>query len=91
MTSANVEALVDCCRERFEAPIAVAERELGLIADLAEAIGRALREWGALTAQMELAAKLDTQRARALVLETVFDEVLAPPAWRVLADLLAAA
>jgi hypothetical protein len=91
MTSQNTEALVDFCRERFEAPLAVADRELGLIANLAEAIGRALGEWGDLLARMELAQALDGPRARALVLETVFDETLAPPAWRVLDELVEAA
>jgi len=43
-----------------------------------------------LVAEMELARRLDSPRARDLVLETVFDETLAPPAWRVLAELMAA-
>ena len=90
MMPSHAEALFECCSERFEAPLAVAERELRLIADLAEAIGRALCEWSVLVAEMELARRLDSPRARDLVLETVFDETLAPPAWRVLAELMAA-
>jgi hypothetical protein len=91
MAFPSADDLLDVCRERFEAPLAAAEREFGLIADLAESIGRALGEWAALTARMELAAKLDPVHARALVLETVFDEALAATAWRVLPDLLEAA
>jgi hypothetical protein len=91
MTSAAAEALIDCCRERFESPLAAAERELGLIADLAKAIGRALGEWDDSLAKMELAQTLDPPRARALVLETVFDEALSPAAWRVLAEMMDAA
>jgi hypothetical protein len=91
MISERANDLMDLCRERFEAPHSVGERELDLIANLADAIGRAVGEWATLAARMELASEIEPGRARALVLETVFDEALAPPAWRVLAELLAAA
>jgi hypothetical protein len=91
MAFASEDELLDLCRTRFQALLAVAEREMGLIAELAEAISRALRDWARILAEMELASRLDAPRAQAFVLETVFDETLAPAAWRVLADVLKSA
>ncbi|MGH7022249.1 MAG: hypothetical protein ACREEB_01515 [Caulobacteraceae bacterium] len=86
--NASAAELTEACVERFEAGGRVAELELRTLASLAAAIGRSVGEWRALTAQLELARALDVPRAAALILETVFDEVLAPAAWRVLADLM---
>ncbi|HEY1414944.1 MAG TPA: hypothetical protein VGF42_03570 [Caulobacteraceae bacterium] len=77
------------CREDFEAGEAVADEEIRGLADLAQAIGRGLVEWRSLSATLALAAPLDARRAGTIVIETVFDEVLAPDAWRVLADAFA--
>jgi len=80
--------LIAHCIDRFDAGRVVADEELRLLEDLALAIRRALREWRALVADLELAGPMDVARAAALILETVFDEALAPPAWRVLSDLI---
>ncbi|HEY1879593.1 MAG TPA: hypothetical protein VGG68_06655 [Caulobacteraceae bacterium] len=77
------------CREDFEAGQAVADEEIRGLAGLAQAIGRGLTEWRGLSATLALAAPLDARRAGTIVIETVFDEVLAPDAWRVLADAFA--
>ena len=85
----SVADLTDHCIERFEAGRWVAERELQVLENLSKAIGQSLVEWRSLTDRMELADRLDARRAGELILETVFDETLAMPAWRVLSDLLA--
>lgn len=77
------------CHADFEAGGAVADQEIHALAGLAEAIGRGLVEWRDLTTAMALAQPLDARRAGVIVLETVFDEVLAPDAWRVLSDAFA--
>jgi uncharacterized protein YjeT (DUF2065 family) len=77
------------CIDRFEAGGMVARAEIAGLNALAEAIARSLGEWRTLTAALELAAPIDVARAGALVLESLFDEILAPEAWRVLAAALA--
>jgi hypothetical protein len=88
---ARVDDLRDVCIERFEAGGVAAGAEVIALAALAMAIARNLADWRALTRTLELAAPLDLRRAGALVLESVFDEILAPDAWRVLAGALALA
>jgi hypothetical protein len=77
------------CVERFDAGLGVADAELRGIETLAQAVRRALGEWRTLIGDLELAQPLVAGRAGALILETVFDEALAPPAWRVLSGLIA--
>ncbi len=67
----------------------LADRKCGALIAVAEAIVRSLGEWRELTAGLELLAPWDIRRAGALVLESVFDELLAPPQWRFLAAALA--
>ncbi len=74
------------CREDFEAGHLVADEEIRVLSDLAQAIGRGLVEWRDISAALALAAPLDARRAGTIVIETVFDEVLPPDAWRVLSD-----
>jgi len=85
----SVAELTAHCVDTFDAGRGVADEELRSLETLAQAIRRALGEWRTLTSDLELAKPLDAGRAGALVLETVFDEALAPPAWRVLSDLIA--
>jgi hypothetical protein len=77
------------CREDFEAGHLVADDEVRALSGLAQAIGRGLVEWRDISQGLALAAPLDARRAGTIVIETVFDEVLAPDAWRVLSDAFA--
>lgn len=88
---ASIGDLRDVCIERFEAGGAVANAEVVALTALAGAIARSLADWRDLARTLEFAAPLDPRRAGALVLESVFDEILAPDAWRVLAATLARA
>lgn len=88
---ASIAELTRHCLGRFEAGGAVAAAEVAALTLLAEAIARGIGEWRTLTAPLELAATFDTTRAGALVLESLFDDILTPPAWRVLAAALAMA
>ena len=74
------------CREDFEAGHLVADEEIRALSGLAQAIGRGLVEWRDISQGLALAAPLDPRRAGTIVIETVFDEVMAPEAWRVLSD-----
>jgi hypothetical protein len=78
--------IADCVR-RGEAGRVIARADLELLMDLARLIGLGVRSWASIFARLDLAAAadFDRHRAAALVLETVFDELLEPPAWRVLA------
>lgn len=67
----------------------LADRECRALIAIAEAIARSLGEWRALTDGLELLAPWEIRRAGALVLESVFDELLAAPQWRFLAAALA--
>jgi len=87
--SGSAAELTPHCAERFEAGGQVAEQEFRQLLTLAVAIGRDVEAWRALTNPLELARRMDTQRAGILVLESMFDELLTPVAWRVLADAFA--
>lgn len=76
-------------RRRFEAGGAMADREIEALTSLAEAIARDVSEWRDLASRLELSAALDPRRAGDLILETVFDEILAPTQWCVLATAFA--
>ena len=77
------------CGSEFEAGASVADDEIRGLCSLAEAIGRGLVEWRALAAPLTFCRALDVRRAGTIVIETVFDEVMDPDAWRVLADAFA--
>lgn len=64
----------------------LAQAEIDGLHALAGAIAAAVDGWRNLCAPLDLAATraFDDTRARAIVMETVFDEVLSPPAWRLL-------
>ena len=66
-----------------------ADRDLAALFELAEAIARAIGEWRDLTRECERLLPWDPPRAGALVLESVFDELLPAPQWRFLAAALA--
>lgn len=86
---ASVADLAHRCRTDFEAGAALADQEIQGLCSLAEAIGRGLTEWRQLSADLEVSRPLDARRAGVIVIETVFDEVLVPDAWRVLSDAFA--
>lgn len=74
------------CRERAQAPGAVSRADAGKLDVLAHSVTEAVRAWRTTMAALDLAAstRFDARRAGLIVLETVFDEVLEPPAWRLL-------
>jgi len=88
LSGSETELTVHCV-ERFDAGGHVAEQEFRQLLTLAAAIGRDVQAWSALTGRLELARRMDKRRAGILVLESVFDELLTPVAWRVLADAFA--
>ena len=63
----------------------LASQETRKLMALADGIARSLDEWRALASGVELTTQFDARRAGALVLESVFDEILAAPRWRLLA------
>ena len=71
---------------RFEA-----RRENAALDELARSIAQATTQWRDLDRPLDLATPYDPARAGELILETVFDEILDPAAWRVLAAALALA
>ena len=81
--------LTSHCVESFEAGGNLAEHELCVLSDLAETIARGLKDWGVLLDRLSLGRRLDPSRAGVIILEAVFDELLEPVAWRVLADIFA--
>lgn len=84
------EAFVDACAGRFEAGRAAALAEAETLGALAGAIAQSLASWRTVFRRLDLAGEVafDPDRAGALVLEAVFDGLLEPCAWRVLAGAL---
>jgi hypothetical protein len=82
---ASAQEFKQACVERFEAGGAVAAAEIEILIKLSETLAGNVGQWRALTGDLDLCARLDPQRAGRLVLESVFDEVLPPEAWRLLA------
>jgi hypothetical protein len=76
--------------DRFEDGAQLAAAEIETLGELAAAIAADLADWRSLAARLDVAraTPFDPRRAGAMVLETVFDEVLTPDAWRVLAAAL---
>lgn len=60
-------------------------RETEALGELAAAIARSVGEWQATLRPIELARPMDLRRAGDIVIETVFDDLLEPAAWRLLA------
>ncbi|HXV00535.1 MAG TPA: hypothetical protein VG166_08550 [Caulobacteraceae bacterium] len=77
------------CRERFEAGGAVAAREGEALLSLAGMLAAHVRQWESLAGGLELCGRFDRRRAGALLLESVFDDLLPAAPWRVLAAALA--
>jgi hypothetical protein len=80
----------DFCSEGLvgaEAGAAGAAADLDLLMELSCGLAASARSWAITVGALDLAAAapLDPHRAAMLILETVFDEVLTPSAWRVLA------
>jgi hypothetical protein len=70
-----------------------AEGDIAQLYDLAALLSRQVADWQARlhALEVDLDGEFDPRRAAALVLETVFDELLPPEAWRVLHAALALA
>jgi hypothetical protein len=64
-------------------------RDLAALFDLAESIAQAVGEWRDLISGCERQSPCDPRRAAVLILESVFDELLPAPHWRLLAAALA--
>ncbi len=71
---------------RFEARL-----EIAALDELARSIARSTSQWQGLVRPLDLASPYDAARAGELILETVFDGILDPQAWRVVAAALALA
>ncbi|MEO8927569.1 MAG: hypothetical protein ABI306_10455 [Caulobacteraceae bacterium] len=84
---AHSRAFVEGAGARIERGRRLAQGDVAHLTDLAEAVAAALTHWRRIVEALDLApaAAFDTGRAGALVLESVFDDLLAPDAWRVLA------
>ena len=87
----SAHELRQACLERFDGGGAVAAAEIKTLTRLSETIVDHVGQWCCLTDDLDLAEPLDRHRAGRLVLESVFDEVLSPEAWRVLAAAFAQA
>jgi len=72
----------DAHAQAFAAP-----GEIARLTGLAAALAASIADWNGRLDRLDVGrcAPFDADRATALVLESVFDEVLTPAAWRVLA------
>ena len=84
LDNAEAEHRADCI-QRLQAGRDVAARESRALVALAAGIAKSLAEWREHTGRLNLAASFDARRAGTLVLESVFDEILSGPQWRILA------
>jgi hypothetical protein len=84
------------CASRAPAGRKIGEADVVALRELAQGVIEAMRAWSAPFEKLDLArslggrrpALLEPKRAGALVLESVFDELIDPGAWRVLAAAL---
>ena len=78
------------CAERFEGGRQIARAEIDALVHLADRVGKDMAAWSdaAMRLDVSLSRSFDPRRAAVLVLESVFDEVLTPEAWRLLASFL---
>jgi hypothetical protein len=78
------------CANRFDGGRRIARAEVETLVCLANRVGKDLAGWSDAAAQLDLslARSFDRRRAAVLVLESVFDDLLTPEAWRVLAAAL---
>ena len=84
---AHAEAFLAASAQGVELGARLARGDVARLTDLAGAMAASLADWGRRVERFDLArrAVFDETRAAALVLESVFDELLTPDAWRVLA------
>jgi hypothetical protein len=82
---ACAQELRQACVERFEAGGAVAAAEIETLTRLSRTLVGNVGQWRSLAGDLDLCERFDADRAGRLVLESVFDEVLSPEAWRLLA------
>ncbi|MGI9168998.1 MAG: hypothetical protein ACR2FH_02310 [Caulobacteraceae bacterium] len=87
---AHVEAFVAEAADSVERGGSLARDDVGRLSGLAVNLATALADWRGLLNALEVPprAAFDERRAGALLLESVFDDLLAPAAWRVLAAAL---
>jgi len=83
--------LTDDRARRLEAGRTVARDEIDSLTALAGVIRRTVGEWDAGLTPLDLERPFDAHRAEALILESVFDELLAPDSLRVLSAAIAMA
>ncbi len=78
---------IDDAAARFERGAGLAERDLQRLADLAERLVSDLTAWRLALAKLDVASEveLSCRRAGRILIESVFDEALTPPASRLLA------
>ncbi|HEY5105305.1 MAG TPA: hypothetical protein VII73_00890 [Caulobacteraceae bacterium] len=87
----HIADFVADCEDRYELGGAIARADAEILVGLARQVARSLGAWGAIAADLDLASQ-DTaaiESAGAVVLEAVFDGVLQPGAFRILAAALA--
>jgi|SRR5665213_712869 len=84
---AHARALSADLALRFELGERIAGAEIETLSALARGIAASVAAWGELARGLN-APPFDGRRAGVLVLEVVFDELLDPAAWRVLAAAL---
>ncbi len=84
---AHAEAFFAECAQSVEQDARLARGDVERLTDLAGAMAAGLADWGRRIDRLDVARHraFDEARAGRRVLEGVFDEVLAPGAWRVLA------
>jgi len=87
---AHAQAFLSHAAEGAQLGARLSRGEIAQLTDLAGAIAASLAEWRRRVEPLDLARQIafDDERAGALVLESVFDDLLTPPAWRVLSAAL---
>jgi hypothetical protein len=83
---AHAQTFLVAAAESAEHGARLSRREIAHLTDLAGAIAASVAEWLRRVEPLDLARRIafDDERAGALVLESVFDDLLTPAAWRVL-------
>jgi hypothetical protein len=84
------------CASRAPAGRSIGETDIAALRELAQGVAEATRAWTTPFERLDLArslggrhpAAIEPKRAGALILESVFDELVDPGAWRVLAAAL---
>jgi hypothetical protein len=83
---AQAEAFSAMSADRAELGAGLSRGEIAQLTGLAGALAANLAEWRRILRPLDLAGRIafDEERAGILLLESVFDDLLTPEAWRVL-------